>query len=305
MIRSTRSTATVTRLLFTLSISALLGAARPTVPAVEGPFAQALQTGDATALRSLLADEVRFMPPFSPSLIGAEDAVAYFPAFVRMFAVESYAREPLETLDLGSQRVDCGTFTIELRHRESGDRLALAGKYQDIWQTPSGTDPLLRAISWNFDFWPPNHERLRVTLPGNRQLSFEEHLAVTDDISFEIYALNQAHEMSVAEHDAALWGRLFAADAMTLPNNAPVCHGGEAINAYLARHVPELPVFEKLDVRTFHIDVLGDYVIEYGGHIAVWRNGDYSGVGTGKGVRIWRRSPEGPLKLFRTVGSYD
>lgn len=66
-----------------------------------------------------------------------------------------------------------------------------------------------------------------------------------------------------------------------------------------------MPIFEKLDIRNDRIDDLGKYVIEYASHIAVIRNGDYSGVGTGKDIRIWRREAGGSLKIFRHMAMYD
>ncbi len=70
-------------------------------------------------------------------------------------------------------------------------------------------------------------------------------------------------------------------------------------------HVKELPVFEELDIRNDRIDNLGTFVIEYASHIASWKNGDSSGVGLGKNIRIWRREADHSLKLFRAIGMYD
>jgi hypothetical protein len=66
-----------------------------------------------------------------------------------------------------------------------------------------------------------------------------------------------------------------------------------------------MPIFEKLDVRNDRIDDLGNYVIEYASHIAIIRSGDFSGVSTGKDLAIWRREPNGALKIFRHITMYD
>jgi hypothetical protein len=39
--------------------------------------------------------------------------------------------------------------------------------------------------------------------------------------------------------------------------------------------------------------------------VANWRNGESSGVGTGKNLRIWRREPNHSLKVVLSIGSYD
>jgi hypothetical protein len=46
-------------------------------------------------------------------------------------------------------------------------------------------------------------------------------------------------------------------------------------------------------------------VIEYASHIAIIRDGEYSGVGTGKNIVIWRREKGGSLKIFRGIAMYD
>ncbi len=35
------------------------------------------------------------------------------------------------------------------------------------------------------------------------------------------------------------------------------------------------------------------------------RDGDWSGVFTGKDIRIWRREPDGTLRIFRNIAMYD
>ena len=64
-------------------------------------------------------------------------------------------------------------------------------------------------------------------------------------------------------------------------------------------------MFEKLDIRNDRIDEFDDVIVEYASHVANWRNGDSSGVNTGKNLRIWRRGPDHGLKIVLQIGSYD
>jgi len=77
------------------------------------------------------------------------------------------------------------------------------------------------------------------------------------------------------------------------------------IDAFLKEPVNQLPVFEQRASRNDQIDELGPFVIEYTSHIALVKNGDWSGVSTGKDIRIWRREPGGSLKIFRQMAMYD
>jgi len=110
-----------------------------------------------------------------------------------------------------------------------------------------------------------------------------------------VAAFNGLMEATVSQHDAKIWSQFYSDDGILFSKGNPLNEGRKAIDEYL----------EKLDIRNDEIDYLGTYVIEYASHVANWRYGESSGVNTGKNIRIWRRGPDGSLKMFRQIGSYD
>jgi ketosteroid isomerase-like protein len=112
-------------------------------------------------------------------------------------------------------------------------------------------------------------------------------------------------EVAFTEHDANVSSRFFTDDALFIYSANPIYRGRQALDAFFVQHMREMPVFEQLDCRTDRIDDQGAYVIEYASHIAHWRNGESSGVNTGKNLRIWRREKDGSLKMFRQMAMYD
>ena len=114
-------------------------------------------------------------------------------------------------------------------------------------------------------------------------------------------------ESVVVEHDPLIWSQFYTDDGLfCYSRNHPMYKEKNALDSFLVQHCRELPVFEKLDIRTDRIDQPGaNYVIEYASHIAVWRSGVYSGVALGKDLRIWRREKDGGLKIYRHIGMYD
>ena len=146
---------------------------------------------------------------------------------------------------------------------------------------------------------------LRFTELPSVQIALQGRVPVKDNISFELAALGLLLEKAVSQHDARLWSQFYTDDAMMIHSFAPLDNGKKAVDSFIESHVKTLPVFEKLDIRNDRIDVSGDYVVEYASHVANWRNGDSSGVSTGKNIRIWRREPDGSLKIFRQIGMYD
>lgn len=264
--------------------------------------ASAMLDGDPDALVQPYAADVRLMPEYHTTVFGRTEARAYHAAFFGRFAIRDYAREPLRFFEIGVKLVEVGRFRMRLAAGNATTEVR--GKYIDIWDR-SGISPLIVTHGWNFDSYPEIADKLRFpSIPG-RITAFEPRVPVNDALSFELAALNKLQESAIVQHDGRLWAQFFAPDATLLPNHNPARQGKEEVDAYLEEHSKQFPVFEKLDIRNDKIDAAGRYVLDYASHIAIWRNGDSSGANTGKNVRIWRREPEGTLRLICQIGMYD
>lgn len=135
--------------------------------------------------------------------------------------------------------------------------------------------------------------------------AYQQHVPVTNNVAFDLLAFNQLQESIITEHNPILWSLFYTDDYMMFYSATPIINGRKEIDNFLQEHTKHLPIFEKLDIRNDRIDDLGPYVIEYASHIAIVRNGNWSGVVTGKDIRIWRRSPNSSLRIFRAIAMYD
>jgi len=251
------------------------------------------------------SEQGRLMPPYHASVFGRANARTYHATFFDRFDVRKYQRVQTKAFDLGSRLIEVGRYTMTLDvSADGGASHEINGGYMDIWEQTAGKYSLLTHI-WNTDSYPAIANELRLSnVPGVRT-ALEAHVPIKDDLSFELAALNALHEDAIVQADDKVWSMFFANDAVLLANHHGLVLGRAAIEEYLARHVKDLSVFEKLDIRNDAIDRAGRYVIEYASHVANWRNGDSSGVNTGKNIRLWRREPDGFLKVICGIGSYD
>lgn len=267
---------------------------------------QAHLAGDVERLLpAIQADGLRLMPITQPTTFGPTNAAAYYRAFFARFAVRDYARTSAGQFDFGSRVVEFGRFQQKLTNKETGETFDLNGKYLDVWEKVPDDGLRLVTAAWNADAWLPQAEAMRFPGVPSVRTAFEPRASVKSAIGFELAALGLLHEAAVVQRDAAVWSRFYAGDAIMLANNGGFQVGREAVDDYIARHAPELPIFEKLDLRIDRIEESGDYVFEYASQIANWRRGDSSGVSTGKNLRIWRREPDHALKIVLSIGSYD
>jgi len=249
-------------------------------------------------------NNVRLMVEFQKTMMGRDNVMAYHEAFYTRLESKSYTREELEILDLGTFVVEFGIFNLKATLKGTGKEYEIQGKYQNIWKKEN-EKLLLITEGWNYDHRLDIGDQLRFSKIPVMDVALQAHMPITNNISFELAALNRLVEVTVSEHDAKIWPQFYSDDAIIFAQHHSILKGRNAIDEYYRQHVKELPVFEKLDVRNDRIDDLGNYVIEYASHIAIIRDGDFSGVFTGKDLAIWRRASNGSLKIFRHMGMYD
>lgn len=261
---------------------------------------------NADRLEPYYSENLRLMPEFQKTVLGKSNVVLYHKAFSNRFDIESYNREEIEILDLGLQVMEIGKLSLKILLKSSQQEHVLAGVYMNLWEKRENGSLALITEAWNYDqYYNGIDEHLRFEEVPAIHVALLPNVHVNSNISFELAALNKLLDATVTQHDANLWSQFYADDAMLIPNYHPICNGRKAINEYIEKHVIELPIFEGLDIRNDRIDDLGKYIIEYASHVASWKNGESSGVGLGKNIRIWRREPDHSLKLFRSMGMYD
>jgi ketosteroid isomerase-like protein len=298
--------------LFSLVLLQPVTAAEPPVTAVQRAWLDAYRTEIARAILDETTDQlvsrysgnVRLMPPYHGTVLGRDNARAYHAAFFERLEVRKYRREHVKTFDLGSRLIEVGRYAMSLTARGDTSH-EISGGYMDIWAQAAGKPTSLITHVWNTDRYSDLANDLRFSNVAGIRAALEAHVPIKDSLSFELAALNKLHEVAITQHDHDVWAQFFADDAVLLANHDGIVQGRRAIDEYISRHARELPVFEKLDIRNDAIDAAGRFVIEYASHVANWRNGDSSGVNTGKNIRLWRREPDGSLKMICGIGTYD
>jgi ketosteroid isomerase-like protein len=256
------------------------------------------------SIHAYYANDIRLMPEFQKTIIGKENVSIYEKAFTNRFDLTDYTRTENEIIDFGTRVIEIGSFTEKLMFKETKQSQAVKGKYIDIWVRENDELTLITQ-AWNYDHALTWEDQLKFDDVPVTDVALQSHLPINNPVSFELAALNGLTEKVVSERDDKIWLQFFAADGSFLYSRTPIVNGKGELSLFLNRHVKELPIFENLDVRNDRIDDLGDYVIEYASHIAIIRNGDFSGVFTGKHLTLWRREPNGSLKIFRQIAMYD
>jgi hypothetical protein len=269
-------------------------------------FAIFMNTGKLPELKEFMSPKIRLMPPFQNTMIGADHALSFHSLFTSRFLVKDYSRKRIEILDLGKQVVEIGTMSFRLQRRSAPGEQVVTGTYLGIWEGSEVDGLRLITEAWNYDqYLGTLHDEFKFAEVPSTHAALLPTVPVKSNLTFELAALNHLLDETVTQHDARVWSQFYADDAMLAPGYTAIRKGRNEIDAYIKKHVDELPVFAGLDIRNDRVDDLGRFVVEYASHIASWKNGDSSGVSMGKNIRIWKRQEDHCLKLFRSIAMYD
>lgn len=283
---------------------------RATLDAFRDAQVRGYLAGDPQAMLVHLADSVRLMPGYQKTVLGKADATTYTQAFLKRFTVSAYERQVIEVMDIGARVIEIGRFTMSVAEKAPAAKGAaethtLAGKYIDLWEKTSTAKLVLNTAGWNYDQLPKIADQLRFAEVPSVHMALSARVPVTAGVSLELAASNKLQESVILQHDGKTWGLFYADDAILLANHGGVVSGRKALDEYSVAHAKALPVFEDLDVRTDKIDDFGSYVVEYGTGVVTWKVDEYSGVSLGKNIRVWRRSENGVLQIWRAMSMYD
>jgi ketosteroid isomerase-like protein len=267
-------------------------------------FSQAFLNKNIDEIIKSYSEEIRLMPEFQMTVLGKKNSSEYYQAFFGKFDIKSYEREVIEILSIDSILVELGYFDLKITDSQQNE-FELKGKYQDVWRQSNTGEIKLISEAWNYNHSVDFADKLRFKDVPAVTMAYQPHLPVNSNITLELAALNLLMVETIPQKDAGLWSHFFTDDGMFIYSNNPIYEGRKELESYLEKHVAELPIFEKLQNRTDKIIKLNGFVLEYGSHIAVWRINEYSGVNTGKTLKIWRREKNGSLKIFRQMAMYD
>lgn len=268
-------------------------------------FIQSIKNGKPEMIEEYLTTESRVMAPFQKTVVSKANAILYYQAFAKQFLVDDYISSEIEVLDLGTRFIQDGTFTMKLSVRTDKRKIEFKGKYMNVWEKRQDGKHMLIAICWNPDERSDFGDLFRFNSVPVFDVALAGHTPINNNISLELAAYNRLQETVISEGDSKVWAMYYSDDVILLSNNGPLLRGRKEVDEYMHKHVKDMPTFEKLAIRNDRIDVTGNYIIEFASHIAIVRDGDWSGTGLGKDIRVWRREKEGYLKIIRGIGAYD
>ncbi|MEM8888849.1 MAG: nuclear transport factor 2 family protein [Bacteroidota bacterium] len=275
------------------------------IPAVVEQFEKASvesMLNNQVDLRTMYyGEESYLMGEYQKVLKGKANLKAYYQAFLDRFHLHSYKKQRIELLDMGDWMLETGTFVMELSLTSSSSTKRYEGKYQNLWRITANKEWEVFAEAWNYNHQIEDWGKFTFSeLP-----EFDHHNVEVKNIPLQVLGLNKISETIISKHDNEKWTQLYDKQGMLLYSHSPLYNGKTAIKAHLEEHVKGLPTFDILNIGTFFLVELDDYIIELGNHYVNWSREDSQGISRGKNIRTWKRGKDGTLKIFRQIAMYD
>ncbi|MBP2157696.1 MULTISPECIES: nuclear transport factor 2 family protein [Asticcacaulis] len=259
-------------------------------------LSDAIRNNDVTGRTALYLRDARSLPEYQPALYGVDTIRAYHQALLARKRVIDYRAAPAEVIDLGGAAIETGIFDIAW---QDGPREA--GKYLILWSLTSGT-PRIMADAWGYLRPLPDPQAFHVDLPPGQPPA----MSADPEIKRQLDDLNRRNAEAVRRKDAETQIGFYTEDAIFMPFADRPKSGIAAIAAHLRRYVQNGSgaTFDTVEVWNDGFEAFPAHVVEYSRFRVRWRAREASGVVTGAGIRLWKRMPDGELKLHRQIGTH-
>ena len=266
-----------------------------------------------TAVEKNVGERMRYyvpnaisMPEYQPTLEGADAISKYYEAIFSRQDVTRFERQMGDVFELEETIVELGSFRLEYTDAKSGETLRQEGKYWNVWARQPDGGLKIKAETWGY--FQPIKDPAALTVeiaPGAARPSPRKLDARSEDLRFELHALNALMKEAVLNSDTELRLGFFTRDAVFMPHADSNKSGIDEIRKHLTEYNARNVVIDEARVETFDFERVGDGAIEYPRFNVKWRVPELSGVASGKGIRLWKRQPGGALKIFHEIATHD
>jgi ketosteroid isomerase-like protein len=250
--------------------------------------------------------EALSMPEYQPMMKGVDAIKKYYTEIFRRQKVKAFEKQITEVIDLKGIVIEIGVFKMDYTTDTSGP-IVHTGKYCNAWELQKDGSMLLQAVGWGYFQYIQNPSALVVREAiMNTENDSVQYTKKDADVLFELNALNALNENLVKSRNGRLQAEFYAEDGIYMPFADTMKVGREGIRKHLIGYTSGGGiVLDSIRVYTYQFKVLGEYVIEYSKFFVKWTRTESSGTTQGKGMRIWKRTAAGPLKLYRQLGIHD
>lgn len=246
------------------------------------------------------------MPDHQVSMQGIATLTRYHQAIFERQSLSKYQRFITDIYPIKNRIIEMGTYEkVGINHSDQTP-FSHKGKYLNVWVYTQNKQLALAVETWNYDHPIEDIESILVNLPPAEQ---HGTFGVQKELSSQqIEGLSVAKTImrqGVNERDGTLRATIYHDDGVFLPHDEPMMIGNEEILEHLIAYNSGDATIDSLATGSNWAENLDDYILESSRYYVEWQSGVYSGIGKGKGLRLWRKTNNGEQKILLNIGMRD
>lgn len=240
------------------------------------------------------------------SMQGVEHLQQYYQTIFERQNLSTYQRKTTKIYPIDSRIIEIGTFRKEGVMTANQTPFSHQGKYMNLWILDDSNQLKLAVETWNYDQPVEDVTSLLVDIPPAEQHGvFKTKRALTLAQTDAIKAAQVIMKRGVQRRDGPMRAALYHQDAVFMPHDEPMMIGGAQILEHLIDYNAGDVIIDNVEVGVNWSENLGDYILQSSNYYVEWRVDNYSGIGKGKGLRMWKKTADGSLKILVQIALRD
>ena len=250
-------------------------------------------------------EDVVYMPEYQATLKGTKQVKDYLMQLMMKRECTAFSKKTMEIFATKNRAVEIGVFSISLRNANEHNISNLTGKYINVWDIGNKE---VKILSEAYGYFTNVDNPSNFTVTSMHHPDENNNLVDTtkeSSITFQLKAYNALMEKAVRNRNGDLRADFFTEDAVFMPFADTFKTGMKVLRPYLIGYNSYPVTIDSISIYNIHSENTGNFVIEYPMFYVKWHNTQNSGIGSGKGIRLWRKENDCSLKILREIGIHD
>ncbi len=261
---------------------------------------------DVTKRLSVFNPNPICMADHQASMQGLANLKIYHQSIFERQKLSQYLRTTVKVYPLKERIIEVGTFVKSGIMEQDSSSFLHEGKYLNLWTITADGELQLAVETWNYDKGVEDINSILVNVPAaeNHGL-FEIESPLTPEQHEGLSKTKEIMSRGVNERDGALRATIYHDDGIFMPHDAPLMLGKEQILEHLLEYNSGNVSIDSLEAGSNWAENLDDFIVESSFYYVEWSVDEYSGIGKGKGLRLWKKTEEGGQKILVNIALRD
>ncbi|MEM1123464.1 MAG: nuclear transport factor 2 family protein [Bacteroidota bacterium] len=246
------------------------------------------------------------MPEHQVSMQGVDHLQKYYQTIFERQNLSKYERKTAKIYIINNRVIELGNFIKVGVNNADRTNFSHQGKFFNVWTVDEVGQLELAVETWNYNQHIKDIPFLLVDIPTAKDHGiFEVQKYLNAQQIAAIKEIQIGMRAGVSKRDGKLRATFYHDDAIFMPHNEPMMIGKAQILEHLIAYNSGDVIINKVDVGVNWSENLGNYILQSSNYYVEWQVDDHQGIGKGKGMRIWRKTPNGKQKILVQIALSD